>query len=334
MKFKMTPLILFILLLVILVISMFVGRRISEGFANATEIGKKVKIPQYVKDRELHKLGDNLFFDSKNANLVEVSGETKTETIDPNDPQKKKKIVTYAVNKLHIMDRTGNIRNVSITGTEDLTKNTTFGSVVSKTTVDDSFTSKMFYTSFEPKRSVVYVAWGKKTRIAIINNVTKTLNNTFLFGPSDLAIFNNESTPLGITGRKTLDKSNNNTLVSETQYSDKRKVHQLSQFVKYDFKTGDIVLHTKDKKTPIAEIWSRDSNSSLSKIDKTKVKTMSITDPAQITSITTFPVSKLVDKLGQTFILYMPHEKETVVVMLTHATCSSNAPIIISDTFH
>ena len=71
MKFKMSPLIIFLILLVVLVIAMFIGRASREGLTN-TPITKKVD--EYSTTKDLHVLHENMMFDHANGNLVEVQG--------------------------------------------------------------------------------------------------------------------------------------------------------------------------------------------------------------------------------------------------------------------
>ena len=76
---KLTPLLLFILLLIILVISVVFGKMSNmEGFI-AFQKDKspldKVWIPQYSKNEHVYKLNDNMFFDSRNGNFIELDAE-------------------------------------------------------------------------------------------------------------------------------------------------------------------------------------------------------------------------------------------------------------------
>ena len=73
---KLTPLLLFILILFILVISVVFGRiNNTEGFI-AFQKDKpsldKVWIPQYATTETVYKLNDNMFFDSRNGNFIEL----------------------------------------------------------------------------------------------------------------------------------------------------------------------------------------------------------------------------------------------------------------------
>ena len=81
---KLTPLLLFVLLLVVLVISVAFGKMGNmEGFVAFQKEKSpldKVWIPQYSKNEEVHKLNDNMFFDSRNGNLIELDAEEYSPT--------------------------------------------------------------------------------------------------------------------------------------------------------------------------------------------------------------------------------------------------------------
>jgi hypothetical protein len=80
---KLTPLLLFVLLLVVLVISVAFGKMgNTEGFVAFQKEKSpldKVWIPQYSKNEQVHKLNDNMFFDSRNGNLIELDAEEYSE---------------------------------------------------------------------------------------------------------------------------------------------------------------------------------------------------------------------------------------------------------------
>ena len=81
---KLTPLLLFVLLLVVLVISVAFGKMGNmEGFVAFQKEKSpldKVWIPQYSKNEMVHKLNDNMFFDSRNGNLIELDAEEYSAT--------------------------------------------------------------------------------------------------------------------------------------------------------------------------------------------------------------------------------------------------------------
>ena len=81
---KLTPLLLFVLLLVVLVISVVFGKMVNtegsvEGyvaFMKDAQALEQVWIPQYSSEAvTVYKLNDNMFFDSRNGNLIELDAE-------------------------------------------------------------------------------------------------------------------------------------------------------------------------------------------------------------------------------------------------------------------
>ena len=59
MKFKMTPLVIFLILLVVLVISMFIGRSLREGLSDSII----TKVDTYSTTKDLYVLHENMLFD-------------------------------------------------------------------------------------------------------------------------------------------------------------------------------------------------------------------------------------------------------------------------------
>lgn len=68
---------LFLILLIVLVISIVFGNMLNlEGFvsfANSVNNLDNINIPQYNKTNTVYKLYDNLYYDNKNGNLIEVN---------------------------------------------------------------------------------------------------------------------------------------------------------------------------------------------------------------------------------------------------------------------
>lgn len=74
---KITPIMLFSILLIVLVISVIMGNHFmnKEGFVSFQKSKKSreiVYIPQYSTKKQVTKLADNMFFDSINGNLIEL----------------------------------------------------------------------------------------------------------------------------------------------------------------------------------------------------------------------------------------------------------------------
>ena len=87
---KLSPLLMFVLLLIILVISVVYGRLTNtEGFIafqKDKQPLEQVWIPQYSKNETVHKLNDNMFFDARNGNLIELDAEEYSDKVEPTAP--------------------------------------------------------------------------------------------------------------------------------------------------------------------------------------------------------------------------------------------------------
>jgi len=77
MSLKLSPLMLFLILLIVLVISIVFGNTLNlesfVSFGNSVNSLDNINIPQYNKTKTVYKLYDNLYYDNKNGNLIEVN---------------------------------------------------------------------------------------------------------------------------------------------------------------------------------------------------------------------------------------------------------------------
>ena len=114
---KLSPLFIFLLLLVVLVISittlknpiMPVDKGDKEGFVQfqaSAAAQTEVKIPPY-SDRPIVKLYDNLFIDRKNGNLVEVDSAEFTGNISGTNVSGNVDLTGASIKNLHVQTRDG-----------------------------------------------------------------------------------------------------------------------------------------------------------------------------------------------------------------------------------
>ena len=142
MKFKMTPLVVFMILLIVLVLSMFIGSSIREGHSNGL---MKKKVNEYSTTKELHILNENILFDNTNGNLVEVQGQDASGNDVSGD--------------IFITPRSG-----SVTYYTDGTDETSNASVTMGT-VSPSHASWEYpsQTTNMSDKNVYYIGWGEQT---------------------------------------------------------------------------------------------------------------------------------------------------------------------------
>jgi hypothetical protein len=169
---KVNPFVLFIILLLVLVIFVVFGYRAKEGFVtfqNNQNPLNYVWIPPYTKNAgspTVVKLVDNIFFDTKNGNLIEVDSSPmgNVTTNDTTGETLTKVSVTQRAKPDTITSYSSFTGNVNITGqdtTDSLVASipTSYSSYVNVSSSSNTDT----YTTF-------YMPWADSTYIHIIDN--------------------------------------------------------------------------------------------------------------------------------------------------------------------
>ena len=208
MAIKLSPLMLFLLLLIVLVISITFGNMfnlegfISFGYSNNSM--DDMQIPQY-SSAYVNKLYDNVFYDPKNGNLIEVDGITYGNAVTGN-----------TVSTLYVTPRT-NPNQTFQYNVSDVTTSTVDLSTTSNTA--SSFSSFMYPTqgANTDKYSVFYIPFGTDTLVHIIDNTTKI--NVGTFGYVNGSMSQNPITSTISLGTYSSDTdSNNDKMIQETYY--------------------------------------------------------------------------------------------------------------------
>ena len=284
MKFKMSPLIIFLILLVVLVIAMFIGRASREGLTN-TPITKKVD--EYSTTKDLHVLHENIMFDHANGNLVEVQGTDAS----GNDVS----------GNIFITPRSGAI--TYYTDGTDASGNASFttGSI-SPSHASWEYPSQ---TTIKNDKNVYYISWDTRTYMMIVDKNEKKLVGSYLFDGKTTQVADNTETPIMLSHYRSLANSSNNSLVSEPLYSEERDVYQLAENVKYDFKTGDLIIKSSSEEI---KIYRRGEG--LISTDAKIIKQRSSVIMSE------FVPMYASDERGQNVVVYLPYKESTIVVLL------------------
>jgi hypothetical protein len=107
------------------------------------------------------------------------------------------------------------------------------------------------------------------------------------------------------------------------EYTDKRKVLQLSEYVFFDFKTADLIVQQSDTNF---DILPRSSTGLLESIPSGSVEDMTIYDSASVDDAgTTLPMDCVLDYQGQQLVFYTAHGTATVITLLRKASASDSA---------
>ena len=314
---KLTPFNIFLILLIVLVISVIFGNSNGEveGFISANynyAPNANILIPQYNKDNNklVTKLYDNIMFDQKNGNLIEVDS-------SPQGNLQLSGNMGSSITSLYIIKRDVNkdgiIYSSKVSGTALAEQNTPESMVneVINSNKSGIYVSNSINTD---KYSVFYIPWDKSTYVHIINNTTSTNVGTWFFqyaagGGEKLYPAN---TSINLTSYNADTDPNNNMMVSESFYTNTRKVFQISKYVKFDITNANLIVQTDLASNKTITVYDRNNLST-----RTTMVTPSTSATTTIDEVmfTPFIVN---DLLGQHMILYMPIGQKTVVAVISY----------------
>ena len=272
MEIKITPFILFLILLITLVISMLFGNSfllkrendkegfVSFGYTN-TDI-MKVYIPQYSADetKKVIYLYDNLYFDGTNGNLIEVdstycSNARVTSNINGNVSCNDS--IGTSIKNIYITTRNQNTITYSTTKDHDgnIKANNTNESSTSIISSNDHFTYLTKCLNIldinDYKYQLFYASWDNDTYMHIME-LNPTLNTginiqSYYYNYDNAYMqyvpfqkMNNDIPPYKQLYSAN-DDSNNGKLYNDVVYK-KSNIYQISKYVKYDLAHGYIII--------------------------------------------------------------------------------------------
>jgi len=344
LKLKFSPLILFIILLVVLIFSTIICKTCffntsnREGFVSFqydkdTTISQNqylVDLPQYSSKNPVTKLYDNLFFDKLNGNLIEVDS------------------VNYPNIAANIsIDRTGSsINNIYVNTRNNI--NRSYQTVVNNNGVvprdvaeslTNTVTSSFFPWSYitvtdrTDKYQLFYMPWADSTYIHIIkiNNRSGTNNNgnvvygafsqlhvmSYLFGSGSTMSNKYYSVqPSQILTQPDDNDPNNDKYVYDNLYDEKKTVYQLSKYIRFDKSNGNLIIRGQSPENSIT-IYKRNKSGVGEK------STARINNTSSTLETNNFD-SFIVSDNYQYIVLYLPISTKTMIVLLKISRTNSN----------
>jgi hypothetical protein len=343
LKLKFSPLILFIILLVVLIFSTIICKTCffnssnTEGFVSYqydkdTTISQNqylVDLPQYSSKNPVTKLYDNLFFDKLNGNLIEVDS------------------VNYPNIAGNIsIDRTGSsISNIYVNTRNNI--NRSYQTVVNNNGVvardvaeslTNTVTSSFFPWSYitvtdrTDKYQLFYMPWADNTYIHIIkiNNRNGTNNNNVVYGDFSQVhvmsyLFGSGSTmsnkyysvqPRPIQTQNDDNDPNNDKYVYDDLYDEKKSVYQLSKYVRFDKSNGNLIIRGQSPENSIT-IYQRNKGGVG---EKSTARVNNTSSRLETNNFDSFIVS---DNY-QYIVLYLPISTKTMIVLLKISRTNSN----------
>jgi hypothetical protein len=284
------------------------------GYKFDTPPLETVILPMYSDKNKLHKMYDSLYFDNKNGNIVEidatayagVSGNVSG-NIHSNGS---------TITALHVLPRIGNsVKSYKIEQITDVIP-------APATTTDKSYQSKVYQTMSKATDTYTtfMMPWHDNTYVHVMNNSASKPENigTYAFTNSSSAQqydYQDNVAMVGVDKSRPDTNSKNNTLVIDPIYNTKRKVYQISEFVKYDISNATILVSVGDKEL---KVYSRNaSNAQTLTSTASNQETMNGDDQSSVASIN-FAPRVIYDLCGQNMIVYVPNAKKTLVALVCY----------------
>ena len=300
MKLQLTPTIIFLLLILFIIViimwNLFFkkeerqqgqqGHEKKEGFIQFQYNNSKnlVYIPQYSSnaDKKVYSIHDNIFFDPRNGNLIEVDGTANTSS-QSND------ITGMTIQNLYISNRDGR-------STKTIPSQPLIGGSVIPYDTDESKISSLLsnYSNFTyttkscntDRYQAFYIGFDKSTYIHIIdisgtdigpsstsekgsNVISCLFQNNDLVGNTSYSstATNNLPSMNSTSSHVNTSADNNRTSVNAQYYNNKYPVYQITPYVKYDYKNGYILIKNTDSNTTSSQpyiIYNRTSTTPIS----------------------------------------------------------------------
>lgn len=273
-----SPLMLFLILLIVLVISVLLCNIWNAycqegliGFGSSVRDGSGIKAGFYNASLpggdpdEITKLHDSLFFDEKNARFIHMTG------VDSTAPEATRNTVSKMT--IYERDSTKSEFPITYTNTGEAGSNYVVGPDFRYTNVEvtPSYSSTVYtITESDPSLnsySVLYIPWGLSTFIHVIDITNNTHVNTYaqLYNPTtrrNTFQFTDNSPIPGITQPTSLAATPSQTLTSLSEsYWPGRECVKLIDHIYVDAMNGNLVVYpTADGISSAPTVYNRYNN--------------------------------------------------------------------------
>ena len=306
MSLKLSPLMLFLILLIVLVISIVFGNMLNmEGFVsfgyNVNNLNS-LNIPQYNTTASVYKLYDNICYDNRNGNLIEIDSTTYSGNAD---------LTGSTINSLYVTPRDGLTTTVygnRLSGNTVLSVNTDKSMI---NTVNTSYSCWMYPTQSynTDEYSVMYLPWNDSTYIHIINNRLNSNIGTYMFGKGNTmsqSLYTNSNINLMTTSKNT---SVYNTTVVNKYYDMSKNLYKISDYVEFDTSNANLIIQQNDGSIII---YDRFSN------PETVNRPGTISNTTNNISNAPFNSWLVTDVAGQNVVLYITNGLNTLIAIIQY----------------
>lgn len=266
---KLSPLFIFLLMLIVLVIATTVRRwgLVSEGFIsylkNSDSFSSQT-VKAYDNTANIYKLYDNIFYDHRNGNIVVLGSTQYTDTADTTGTSVSEvNIVPRNYDDISSYQRGSGVTIMSEQRAES-----------KKRTIDSIETQWSINTI---QNQLMYITWGSDTYMCVLdltnsgNDSGNTVaGNTFSYQPAITAYFNGnvkqstktytDSDKISLVPRFTyVNDGKDNTNVVIDFYDKVATIYQLATGIYYDYKNGNIITKKVDGTTTTLNVYTRGS---------------------------------------------------------------------------
>lgn len=268
----------------------------------------QVDIPQYsTTSKSVYKIYDNMFFDNKNGNFIEINGQSYTNKLDNTG---------NTISAIAVTPRDGHSTSIYLTQYTNQIMNgnvVTSGSVAKgqdtelskKTKMEESFTPWTYDTrsTITDNYFVAYIPWADSTYIHVIDKVSPATNiGSYIFGPANtMDSIIHSSSPVnlatGFTAKKDNTDAKNDTIYVDKIYSATRPIYQISKNVCFDMSNGNLII--RDAKMQIYNRMGGNGTADTSKLSESNFNSWIKKDTA-----------------GELMVVYMANSTKTVIILI------------------
>ena len=325
---KITPFLLFCIILIVLVIFTIVSNNYAqqnnkEGFLAYQETAasnSSIIIPQYSPSSQVNKIYDQLFFDNNNGNLIEVVSPADATGNSPD-------ITGNTITSVIVTNRSGTSNIYKISTPE--TTQTIADSLIQ--TVQNNMYSWLYpsQTTVTDTYNVFYIPWHDNTYVYMINakpivaTTPPTQVGAWLFGSANTSqqyLYTAQNNTIPITGFYADADPNNGLVLGDTFYDPLKSVYQISHYVKFDLHNANLIIQTGDGSNKQITIYDR-SGKPTTQTPISKAGTISNTNKT-INNVSFQPFT-IVDTAGQNLVIYMPSAKKTVIALISQTSATN-----------
>lgn len=339
---KFSPLVLFVIFLLILVIGTLLCKWLGTGkcgsmlegmvaFNQVGSDGTYAVIPQYSNQNSIYKLHDTFYYDPKNGNVVRVNGKTYATNNNANDASGR------TITDIVVIPRSAASSNkyttVSDAVTGAVTNTATTESAIAS--VSSLYTSWSFPSTISTTTPIVddspfqlfYIPWNQSTFIHIIDVKNSTNIATFMADPTGNVTkfpyssnYTDSKSAIGFTATASTDiavadkDASNNLYVTDTFYDPSKNgnLYQLNHYVKFDATCGNLLVQTTQDLGKKVTVYDRSGAAKFT--DIAAAGSIKNTD-ATVSNMQYAPW--FANAYNKTMVMYVPFAQNTLVALFT-----------------